>query len=709
MIAGVTRHARTQRDSRALATHLLKPENNPRTRILGGSLATDLSGALADMQRLRDSTKADSAALHIHLSPSRAMSDEELGRAADIVIRHFGGEGHPAALVTHEKERRDGDGHRHAHLVLGRVSPEGRVLEAGFEKIRLETAARIIEHELGEKPTLGRHHTSAVHWLRNNGRSDIADWLTSAHGPNPDKPTSTASPDKRQALARQGVNLADARAEIRDAWTSGGVEAVQEAGYSIEPGRKSGIFIVSRDGTEIGSLDRLTGEKRADVRSAMEPHLDQISRKERKSEPTQRAGRHVQRDSGPVAGDPSSEESEKFRPERFGFGARHPLRGKKKSGAEQVSEAAAEQGRRLAESFERHQDAALAVAAAHRWTKDRRAELKGAILESSRSPDDADDRRDVAHSRRELAVLEAAEDALWADPSLAIGGERALMGAASRLHADRLAAKTDVEDIEYVRLTNAATPPDAENLLKSPQARTSANTQPSRKPAKCVSEPVVGDPSTGKRRSRRSPEEAAAAAGRFLDRVEADLRGRITQLSRPDKLSEPTELTDARQRLTGVAQERAAWDARHGARVTELRLKTAAGRPVGFWAWVSGATGRYDVASRELNALSDERDRFLKPVAAVRREINILRTAQEARQAVHDDARSRERERLANNFSLVPEARAALADNPAIALGGRKALAAAARERRSSRLAEEQRADQELEAGGYTPGGGYGG
>ncbi|UES49920.1 relaxase/mobilization nuclease domain-containing protein [Roseibium aggregatum] len=700
MIAGVTRHARTQRDSRALATHLLKPENNPRTRILGGSLATDLSGALADMQRLRDSTKADSAAFHIHLSPSRAMSDEELGRAADIVIRHFGGEGHPAALVTHEKERRDGDGHRHAHLVLGRVSPEGRVLEAGFEKIRLETAARIIEHELGEEPTLGRHHTSAVRWLRNNGRSDIADWLTSAHGPNPDKPTSTASPDKRQALARQGVNLADARAEIRDAWTSGGAEAVREAGYAIESGRKSGIFIVSRDGTEIGSLDRLTGEKRADVRNAMEPHLDQISRKERKSEPTQRAGGPVQRDSGPVAGDPSSEESEKFRPERFGFGARHALRGKKKSGAEQVSEAAAEQGRRLAESFERHQDAALAVAAAHRWIKDRRAELKGAILESSRMPDDADARRDVARSCRELAVLDAAEEALWADPSLAIGGERALMGAARRLHAGRMAAKTDGEDIEYVRLTSAATPPDAESPLKSPQARTSANTQPSRKPAESVSAPVVGDPSAGKRRSRRSPEEAAAAAGRFLDRVEADLRGRITQLSRPDKLSEPTELTDARQRLTGVAQERAAWDVRHGARLTELRLKTAAGRPVGFWAWVSGATGRYDVASRELNALSDEREPLRLAKAEATQALRILQSAQETRQVVHDEDRMHRLQQLRHQEELLQDARAALKDDPMIACAGRKGLAKAAKERQTARLLAQSKADERGYDGG---------
>ncbi|GGB34550.1 hypothetical protein GCM10011316_03270 [Roseibium aquae] len=620
MIAGVSRHARTQRESRALISHLLKPENNPRTMILGGTLATELSGAVADMQRLRDSTSADAAALHIYLSPSHAMTDDELVRAAEIVREHLGAADHAAALVVHDKERRSGEGHSHAHLVLGRVSPSGAVLESGFEKIKLETASRLIEFELGEEPVLARHHASAVRWLRQHGRADVADWLTAAHGPDPDKPQSAASPAHRQALSREGIGLSAVRATIRSAWASGGAEAVRNAGYEIAPGRKSGVFVVARNGAEIGSLDRLTGEKRAAIRNAMEAAPDQISRNESKTENTQRSRKPAESNSQPAVSDPTSEKSEKIRPERSGLGtARAPLRGKKKSGAEQVSEAAADQARRLAEAFDGRLDAALAAAV-----------------------------------RRRSSTAESAEEP-----------------------------------------------------LNSRQTGNSENTLPPSTPIQRDTGAAVGDLSSEKRRPPRSPEEAAA--GRYLDRVEAQLRKKITHLSGPDRLPESSEMTDTRQRLAAAAQERAAWDARHGSRITELRLKTGAARPAGIFAWATGATGRYDAAARELSKLAEERESLSRPLAQARRAVRILKSAHEARQAAYDDARSEERERLSKNLSLVPEARAALAEDPTIAAGGRKALATAARKRQAARMAEERRAELDLAPAGHTQGGLNGG
>jgi len=272
VIGGVSRHGRTRRDSRALVSHLLR-DRGSRVELFN-SVAPNLSAAVEDMELARDGSSADAAFLHIHLSPARDMTRDELRQAADIVVRHLGADGHQAALVYHDKPRSSGEGGTHAHLVLGRVGPDGKVLESGFEKLRVETAMRIAEFELGEQPTLGRHHASGVKWLRANGRAYVADWMEAAHGPDPAKPGSAASPARRQGLARQGVDLSGVRDVVRDAWDrSDGPEALQaslrEQGFDVVPGTKPGVFVVRAGDVEIGALDRIIKEKRAAVAARM--------------------------------------------------------------------------------------------------------------------------------------------------------------------------------------------------------------------------------------------------------------------------------------------------------------------------------------------------------------------------------------------------------------------------------------------------------
>lgn len=273
MIGGIGRHGRTGRDAKNLASHLLK-DRGAAVEILN-SAAPDLRAAMADMQLARDASRADSAFLHAYLSPSRDMSRDELRQAAQVVLRHFGAEDHQAALVFHDKPRRSGEGNSHVHIVVGRVGPDGQVLPAGFEKIRLETACRIIEHDLKEQPTLGRHHASAVKWCRKNGREDVARWLETAYGRHPSKPTSVASPDKRQALERQGVVLGTVRETVVAAWTASDspkafAAAMAAEGIQIAPGEKAGVFVVSVGGIEVGALDRIVKQKRREVAAKME-------------------------------------------------------------------------------------------------------------------------------------------------------------------------------------------------------------------------------------------------------------------------------------------------------------------------------------------------------------------------------------------------------------------------------------------------------
>lgn len=274
MIGQAVKHGRSMKDARNLSAHLLK-DKGARIEMLN-SAASTIDDAMSDMMIMRDASRAKDAFLHLSISPSRDMSHDELRKVANIVTRHFNADEHQAVLVFHEKDRANGQGNRHVHLVLGKVGPEGGVIPAGFEKIRLETAMRISEFEMGEPATLGRHHASSIKWLRENGREDVARWLDLAHGPNPEKPQSPASPSKRQMIQRKaGTDLTTVTMTVRSAWDRSDnpqafAAALSESGFEVAPGQKAGVFIVSKNGVEVGALDRLLKEKRRTVADRME-------------------------------------------------------------------------------------------------------------------------------------------------------------------------------------------------------------------------------------------------------------------------------------------------------------------------------------------------------------------------------------------------------------------------------------------------------
>lgn len=274
MIGQAVRHGKTARDAKNLHAHLMK-DQGARVEILNSG-AGDLKAVMSDMQLIRDNSKADAAFLHFSISPATDMSDEKLRQAAEIVLKHFDAGHHPAALVFHDKDRANDKGNRHIHLVIGRVDYEGNVIPSGFEKIRLETAMRIAEFELGENPTLGRHHGSAIKWLQNNNRNDVADWLNNFHGKNPEKPQSPVSPSGRQKIERvTGTDLATVTMSVADAWAKSDDSrsfnnALAEYGLEVQKGQKKGVYIILKDGSELGALDRILKQKRGVVAQKLE-------------------------------------------------------------------------------------------------------------------------------------------------------------------------------------------------------------------------------------------------------------------------------------------------------------------------------------------------------------------------------------------------------------------------------------------------------
>ena len=180
---------------------------------------------------------------HIHLSPSAAMDEAGLRKAVAVVCREMGVTDHPIGVEYHSKPRRHGGAEIHAHLVIGRAAWSGNLLASGFEKIRLEGACRVAEFEAGDQHVLGRHHASTVRRLTKVGRLDVIESLRRVHGDNPPKPRGSLSPEKRQKLARLGVDGAAARAAVKLAWDisddgrSFG-QALIDNGFAIKHGDK---------------------------------------------------------------------------------------------------------------------------------------------------------------------------------------------------------------------------------------------------------------------------------------------------------------------------------------------------------------------------------------------------------------------------------------------------------------------------------------
>jgi hypothetical protein len=275
MIGNVVSHGRSGRDARNLCAHLLKMEMNERVAVrIENMLSTDLPSSLRDMQLMRDGTRADAAFLHISISPGRQMTDAEVHRAGDIVLRHLGMAENGCARVLHDKPRVAGEGGTHLHLVVARVGPDGAVARAGLDKIKVETACRLAEFELGEAPTLGRHHRSAIRYFE-KARPEVAAWLTAGFGPQPELPRSAVTPDQRRVLDRKGVDFRGVREVVKEAWArSDGPQALRaalsEQGLTVLAGDKPGAWIVRRGDEFVGALDRLAKQKRAEVSAFME-------------------------------------------------------------------------------------------------------------------------------------------------------------------------------------------------------------------------------------------------------------------------------------------------------------------------------------------------------------------------------------------------------------------------------------------------------
>lgn len=265
----------TAASRKRLADHLFRGHENSSIAILRGG-ERDLADLFHDARR----HGARFGVRHWIIAPLEITSREQLLRVVELLASEFHFNSSQAIIIEHTKERATSSAfHTHWHVCLGEVNPEtGKVMSSSHDRARHEYLARLAEAEFGHALQLGAHQRSVLARLREEGKSALADALNTAH-PSPNSeggPCEAFTQGSHQMLKRTGLDLPAIRAAVKAAWqTSHDRKALRdslhEQGLSLATGDKVGEWIVNTaDGRFVGSLRRLSGAKKTDIKEKME-------------------------------------------------------------------------------------------------------------------------------------------------------------------------------------------------------------------------------------------------------------------------------------------------------------------------------------------------------------------------------------------------------------------------------------------------------
>jgi len=241
-----------------LATHLGNAEKNERVAVLEtrGTIASDLRGALIEMDALAAGTRCEKPLYHAAISPEppHRLSDEQRREAIDTLEARLGLDGHARVVVMHEKEGRE-----HIHVVWSRIDLERmRSVSDGHNYRKHEEVARELERRFGHDRVQGAH-----------AEREGLEGKT----PRPDRTPSRAALRQEE---RTGITGKEVKAEVSALYrASDGPEAFKAAlaenGYTLAKGDRRDFVIIDQAGGVHSLARRLDGVKAADLRAFMSP------------------------------------------------------------------------------------------------------------------------------------------------------------------------------------------------------------------------------------------------------------------------------------------------------------------------------------------------------------------------------------------------------------------------------------------------------
>ena len=238
----------------SLAAHLGNAETNERVELLEsrGTVATDLRGALVEMDAYAIGTKCEKPLYHAAVSPEppHRLTPEQRGEAIEALEQRLGFSGHSRVVVMHQKEGRE-----HIHVVWSRIDTEKmKAVGDSYNYRKHEAVARDLERRFGHDRVQGAHHE----------REGV---------PRPDRTPSRAELRQEE---RTGISGKVVKAQVSAAFRSAdGPEAfksaLEDGGYLLAQGDRRDFVVIDKAGGVHSLARRLDGVRAAELREFMAP------------------------------------------------------------------------------------------------------------------------------------------------------------------------------------------------------------------------------------------------------------------------------------------------------------------------------------------------------------------------------------------------------------------------------------------------------
>jgi len=225
------------KSNRYLARHLLNGKENDEVIVLENDHPSqNLTTALKEWQHLSKFTKGTKGLYHANINPDAKydLTREQWFRAAEALEEALGLQGHPKAIVLHQKS-----GRAHIHVVWERVDTETMTLKSDSHNYKKhEAVARLLEQEFGHDPVKGVHDRA----------------------PGEPRPERDLTHAEWQAAERSGLDPKQRKADITalyHASDSGAAlkSALQEHGYLLAQGKRRALTVVDSAG-DVHALNR---------------------------------------------------------------------------------------------------------------------------------------------------------------------------------------------------------------------------------------------------------------------------------------------------------------------------------------------------------------------------------------------------------------------------------------------------------------------